>query len=311
MKKYVLISGGAGFIGSSLAERLLQNPDFYVVIADNLLTGRKENLPPPSADNWEFAYCDINNYTELSALMERFSFHTVFHYAAVVGVQRTLQHPLWVMEDVKGIKNICELAAACQVQRFVYASSSEVYGISEHFPQHEEHTPLNARLPYAIVKNVGEAFCHAYFQEKGLNYNIFRFFNTYGNKQNPDFVVSKFIRAALRNEPLTVYGDGSQQRTFCFIADNLDATLYATEHAHTANQTFNIGNDAEVSVLELAKLIIDISGSSSEIIHLPALKEGDMPRRQPDVTRMKTLLQRPFTPLREGLQQVIEHYAYR
>ncbi|HEU4860228.1 MAG TPA: NAD-dependent epimerase/dehydratase family protein, partial [Chitinophagaceae bacterium] len=180
------------------------------------------------------------------------------------------------------------------------------YGEPVHLPQHEHNTPLNSRLPYAVVKNAGESFCRSYYQEYGLEYTIFRFFNTYGPKQSQDFVVSRFINAALEHKPITIYGDGQQTRTFCYIDDHLEATVGCLTNKMYIDDVVNIGNDHEISVLELARAIKKITDSRSEIVHLPALPEGDMTRRQPDIKKMECLLNRPFTSLEEGLKKIID-----
>lgn len=275
----ILVTGGAGFIASCLAERLVQDENNYVVIVDNLLTGAKEKLPSRNYKNWHFIKADVNKYADMSSMMGSYTFDYVFHYAAVVGVQRTLNHPVMVLNDIKGIRNILDLAKNTGVKCVYYSSSSEVYGEPMEFPQNEETTPLNSRLPYAIVKNVGESFLKSYHKEYGLNYSIFRFFNTYGPKQSSDFVVSKFIRAALHNKDIVVYGDGKQTRTFLFIDDNVEATVNAFNEVIYQNEVVNIGCDVEIPIIELAKKIIALTKSKSQIIHHPPLKEGDMTRR--------------------------------
>lgn len=300
----ILVTGGAGFIGSSLAEYLLQKTHAQVVVVDNYLTGRAQNLP--KSDRFRFIKADANDFNDIASIFQTFGFDYVFHYAAVVGVKRTLESPVMVLDDLLGIRNVLKLCKNTGVKRVFYASSSEVYGEPVHLPQHEHTTPLNSRLPYAVVKNAGESFCRSYFQEYGLPYTIFRFFNTYGPKQSPDFVVSRFINAALKNEPITIYGDGQQTRTFCYIDDNLEATVSCLTNNMYMDDVVNIGNDQEISVLELARVIKKITNSSSEIVHLPALPEGDMTRRQPDIKKMECLLNRPFTTLEEGLKKVID-----
>ncbi len=302
-KTKILITGGAGFIPSSLADKLSANPNYELVLVDNLLTGRASNIPQKS--NVRFIKADANNYDEMAAIMLSQSFDVVFHYAAVVGVKRTLENPISVLNDVKGFDTIFHLCKNTGVKRIFFSSSSEVYGEPVEFPQNEETTPLNARLPYAVVKNIGECYCKAFYQEHGLSYTILRFFNTYGPKQSTDFVMSKFIRAALKNEPITVYGDGKQTRTFCYIDDNVDFTIILLERNIGINEIFNVGNRYEIPIIELAKKIIAMTNSKSEIIHLPALKEGDMTRRQPDTTKMQAILNRE-TPLEEGMKKVIE-----
>lgn len=300
-----LITGGAGNIGSALAAKLAKTESYKITIIDNLSTGHLNKMP--KASNVTFINADVNIYNDILPVFGRFDFDYVFHFAAVVGVARTLEHPIGVLEDIEGIKNILALSKSSGVKRVFYSSSSEVYGEPFEIPQNENTTPLNSRLPYAIVKNVGEAFFRSYQNEYGLPYTIFRFFNTYGPHQSQDFVVPKFLKAALAGQPIHIYGDGKQTRSFCYIDDTI-ATCVRTLRPEYENSVLNVGNDNEMTVLELAKKIIEVTNSSSEIIHLPALIEGDMRRRCPDVTRMKAVLQRELTPLDEGLRQMIGFY---
>jgi UDP-glucose 4-epimerase len=301
----ILVTGGAGFVGSCLVDKLIENPDNFVVIVDNLSTGNRLRLPQANNSNWKFIKCNCNEYRDISAVMMAYKFDYVFHYAALVGVQRTLDNPVQVLNDITGLKNILGLCKNSGVKRVYYSSSSEVYGEPVEFPQNEHTTPLNSRLPYAIVKNVGEAFLKSYKQEYGLDYTVFRFFNTYGPKQSKDFVVSKFIYKALKNKPITVYGDGLQTRTFCYIDDNIEATTNAFYKNMYVNDVVNIGGEIEVTILELAQTIIKLTKSESKIQHLSALEDGDMTRRRPDIKKMKKLLNRPMLPLEEGMQKVL------
>ncbi|MGB0881334.1 MAG: NAD-dependent epimerase/dehydratase family protein [Vicingaceae bacterium] len=309
-KRNILVTGGAGNVGSALVEELINNPNNYVVVVDNLLTGSREKLPEAKNNNLKFIQCDVNHEDEITSVFHTFSFEYVFHYAAMVGVKRTLENPVKVLEDISGIKNILNLSKNTGVKRVLYSSSSEVYGEPVEYPQNEETTPLNSRLPYAIVKNVGEAFLKSYQKEFGLNYTVFRFFNTYGPKQAKDFVISKFINAALNNEDITIYGNGSQTRTFCYVENNTKATVAAAFSDVGRNNTINIGNNVETTILELAKTIIKLTNSKSEIKHLPALKEGDMTRRNPDITIMKSLLNQEIYTLEEGLKKVLKDTSF-
>ncbi len=303
MKK-ILITGGAGFIPSSLAERLLSNKNNMVLVVDNMLTGRKENIP--QHENCRFIKADVNSYEDIAPIMNRYGFDYVFHYAALVGVERTLENPVHVLEDIKGLQNIFQLCKNTGVRRVFYSSSSEVYGEPVHLPQHEYSTPLNSRLPYAVVKNIGECFCRSYEKEHKLPYTILRFFNTYGRRQSPDFVVSKFIDAALANEDITVYGDGTQTRTFCFIDDNTEFTEKILNHDLFINDVVNVGNSELTTISELARKIIEITKSKSRIVSLPPLKEGDMTRRQPDNARMLSVLKRDLVTLGDGLERIVQ-----
>jgi len=310
-KRKILITGGAGFIASSLAERLVRDEGNYVIVVDNLSTGKLANIPEFKNRNGRFIKCDVNRYEEILPVITSFAFDYVFHYAAVVGVQRTLNNPVSVLRDIEGIRNILELSKSTGVKRVFFSSSSEVYGEPVELPQNEVTTPLNSRLPYAVVKNVGEAFCRSYHDEFGLNYTIFRFFNTYGPRQSTDFVMSRFLRAALHNEDITVYGDGSQTRTFCYIDDNLDATIRIMEEDLYINDVVNIGSDVETPIIDLARLVLKITGSSGGIVHLPPLKEGDMKRRLPDISKMRRILNRPLVSLEEGIQRLIDSGKFK
>lgn len=303
----ILITGGAGNVGGSLAGRLVLDSNYHVTIVDNLSTGSIEKLPSEEYKNWSFIKADVNNFRDISTIMMSRKFDTVFHYAAVVGVKRTLENPKRVLDDIDGIKNILDLSKNTGVNRVIFSSSSEVYGEPVEIPQFEDTTPLNSRLPYAIVKNVGEAFLRSYFQEFGLKYTIFRFFNTYGPNQSKDFVIAKFVDLALAGKDITVFGDGMQTRTFCYIDDNLDVTKSILDNNSCINDVINIGNDHEITILELAQTIIRITKSSSKIIHLPALKEGDMTRRKPDISKMRKHLSADLTPLEEGIRKMIDH----
>jgi UDP-glucose 4-epimerase len=300
----VLVTGGAGFIGSSLCEKLLQADDIFVVAVDNLLIGNPKKLPAPH-ERFRFIHADVNNRAEIAEIMMAWKFDFVFHYAAVVGVKRTIENPLMVLKDINGIKNILELSKNTGVQRVFYSSSSEIYGEPVEYPQHEDTTPLNSRLPYAIVKNVGEAFLKSYYREFGLEFTIFRFFNTYGPKQSRHFVISKFMANALKNEDITIYGDGTQTRTFCYVDDNVNACVHAFINNLYINEVVNIGGDKEITILDLAKTIISLTNSKSKIVFLPPLKEGDMSGRRPDITKMKPLITKPMLTLEEGIQKII------
>lgn len=307
MKTYILVTGGAGFIGSCLVERLLKNEEYYVVVADNLSTGDRRKLPSSSTPQFKFIHCDVNDYKSIASVMQAYRFDYVFHYAAVVGVQRTQQHPIQVLQDIVGIDNICKLSKVTGVKRLFFSSSSEVYGEPFEIPQRVDTTPLNSRVPYAVVKNIGEAYLRSYYQEYGMEYSIFRFFNTYGPRQSLDFVMSKFLISAMKNEDITIYGDGTQTRTFCYIEDNIEACVNAFEKNLMINEVANIGGDHEIMIKDLAELIIHKTNSKSKIVYLPPLKDGDMKRRCPDNEYMKTiLLERPLTTLEDGIDKMIE-----
>lgn len=307
-RQHILITGGAGFVASAMAEKLAADSNNFIVIVDNLLTGDIQRIP--QKENVRFIKADVNRLEDISGVFYAFSFKYVFHYAAVVGVKRTIDNPVMVLDDITGIKNILSLCKNTGVKRVFFSSSSEVYGEPVEMPQNEHTTPLNSRLPYAIVKNVGEAFLKSYKKEYDLDYTIFRFFNTYGPKQSKDFVISKFIAKALKGEDITIFGDGTQTRTFGFVDDNIQVCYNAFKNNEVLNDVINIGNDNEMTVLDLAKKIIQLTGSSSKIVHLPPLEEGDMSRRNPDISKMKKLLGRELTDIETGLSSVINNPTF-
>lgn len=302
----ILVTGGAGNIGSALVEKLISNPGNYVVIVDNLSTGFISKLPPETRMNWKLIKADVNNFKDISAVMLSYNFDYVFHFAAVVGVIRTQENPIDVLNDIEGIKNILSLSKNSSVKHVYFSSSSEVYGEPVELPQNEHRTPLNSRVPYAVVKNVGEAFFRSYWQAFGLPYTIFRFFNTYGPNQSTDFVVAKFLAAALKNKDISIYGDGSQTRTFTYVQDTVEVCNKIFEEKLLLNGVINIGNDELMTVKDLAELIIRVTGSSSRIVYLPPLKEGDMTRRQPDNTKMKEILRKDLIGIEEGIRRMIK-----
>lgn len=306
----ILVTGGAGFIPSCIAEKLAEKKENYIVVVDNFLTGNPSKIPTSIHNNVKFIKGDVNNFQDISGVFYAYQFDYVFHYAAMVGVKRTQENPVSVLEDITGIKNVLTLCKNTGVKRVYFSSSSEVYGEPVEFPQNEHTTPLNSRLPYAIVKNIGEAYLKSFKQEYDLDYTIFRFFNTFGPKQSKDFVISKFISAALKGEDITIYGDGSQTRTFCFIDDNITATTNAFYQNKFVNDVVNIGGDTEMPILDVAKLIIKLTNSSSKIVHLPALKDGDMTRRRPDTTKMRQLLDKEPLTLEQGLEKLLKNTSY-
>ncbi|HRH11360.1 MAG TPA: NAD-dependent epimerase/dehydratase family protein [Bacteroidia bacterium] len=309
-KNKILLTGGAGNIGSALAEAFLQDPDNFVVIVDDLSTGFKEKLPPAENSNWKFIKADVNNLSDLTSIMHTHNFDYVFHFAAVVGVLRTQENPISVLNDIEGIRNILNLSKNSTVKHVYFASSSEVYGEPVELPQNEHRTPLNSRVPYAVVKNVGECFFRSYNQEFGLPYTIFRFFNTYGPNQSTDFVVSRFIEAALKNRDIIIYGDGMQTRTFTYVDDTVKVCNEIFKNNLLVNDVINIGSNELLAIKDLAELIIRLTASSSKLNHVPPLKEGDMTRRQPDNSKMRAILNKELITIEEGVKLMIKNKKF-
>jgi UDP-glucose 4-epimerase len=302
--KKVLITGGAGNIGSSLVRGLLNTGKYHVTVLDNLSTGSTKNIPNTQQENFNFFDGDVNCLKDVIKVFRDNNFDYVFHYAALVGVERTQQNPLKVLEDIEGIKNILNLSVEHNIDRVFYSSSSEVYGEPVEIPQNEITTPLNSKLPYAIVKSVGESFMRTFHEHYGLDFTIMRFFNTYGPRQKNDFVISKFIELAAENKDLTIYGDGSQTRSFLHVDDNIEFTIKILEEKKLINNVVNVGSDVEITIIDLANLVIESLDSKSKIVFLPPLKEGDMTRRQPDISKMKSVFNKKIISLKDGIQDV-------
>ena len=304
-KAKVLITGGAGNIGGSLARHLPDHDGYETIVVDNLQSGSAKKLPPPSP-LFTFIRADVNSYADVAPIFTSYRPDYVFHYAATVGVARTLKNPMQVLNDIDGLRNVLTLSKGTGVKRVFYASSSEVYGEPVEMPQREDTTPLNSRLPYAVVKNLGEIYFRTYQREFGLPYTIFRFFNTYGPLQSDEFVISKFVSRAIRGDDLTIYGDGNQTRTFCYVDDSVEFQVLCLEKDLFLNDTVNVGSDVEIKIAELAELVRALVNPQVKIVHLPPLAEGDMMRRRPDNSRMKEALGHDLRSLPEGIEATAE-----
>lgn len=295
----ILITGGAGNIGGSLAMRLREKHN--VSIIDNLSTSSLTGL---DLDRIDFHNANVNeNQGYLQYVFDECKPDLVFHFAACVGVKRTQQYPFSVLGDINGTRNI--LHHSLRAKRVFYASSSEVYGPLVNEPQHEDKTPLNPTTTYAAVKLIGEHYFKAYNKQYGLPYTIFRFFNTYGPRQSNNFVIKKFIDLALQNKDIPIYGKGDQSRTFLYIDDALDTIEKIVSDDLCINDTINIGNRAEYTILDLARIIIEMTDSSSKIEFLDPLEAGDMMRRKPNINKMSKILMRPPTMLFDGINKMI------
>ncbi len=311
-----LVTGGAGFIGSHLVDRLLER-GHEVVVLDNLSTGRIANIRHLLGHpRFRFVNDSILNEPVVDRLVE--SCDLVFHLAAAVGVWYIVQNPLEAIRvNVEGTETVLR-AAFRHWKKVVLASSSEVYGKSTKAPLCEEDDRLLgpttvARWSYSSSKAIDEHFAWAYAAQ-GLPVVILRFFNVYGPRIHENgygTVVARFIRQALNGEDLTVHGDGRQSRCFCYVDDLITGILLASEVPEAEGQVFNLGNDEEIRIRDLAELIRDLAESSSRIVFVPyedsyGQRFEDTPRRVPDLTRARLVLgYRPEIDLEEGLRRTI------
>jgi len=313
-----LITGGAGFIGSHLSDALIARGD-EVLVLDNLSTGNKSNieqlLANPNFTLIEGSILDTNLVNESVESVDH-----VLHLAAAVGVFNIIDKPLESLTtNIRGTENILE-AAHKNNKQVLIASSSEIYGKNSSGPLHEESdrivgSPLMSRWSYSEAKAIDESMAQFYHLEKGLKTRIIRLFNTVGPRQVGHYgmVVPRFIQAALNNEPLTVYGSGEQSRCFCHVHDAVRGILAVIDSDKTIGEAFNIGNDHEITIEELANQVIKGTGSQSTITKTPyesAYNFGfeDMQRRIPDISRIKlTLGWTPELPLDKIIADVANH----
>jgi nucleoside-diphosphate-sugar epimerase len=307
----VLVTGGAGFIGSHLCEGLL-NKGYSVVCLDNLSTGKLDNLKDcTNRQGFEFVKADVVK-DDLENLFISKKINFVFHHAAIVGVKRTLENPLEVLDDILGIKKILELSLKYKVKKVVFASSSEVYGEPVNIPEVEDGH-VNAKLPYAIVKLIGEKYMEIYFKKYGLNTCSLRFFNVYGPRQDSSeygFVVGIFIKQVLSGKSPSIFGDGTQTRDFVYIKDNVEATIKAMETNKTNGETINIGTGRPVTLLDLAETVITLCRKEKEIEPIfMKNRRQDVIHRFPNVSKMMKLLSfKPYYKLEDGLKKTIQWY---
>lgn len=302
----ILITGAAGFLGSHLCDRF-RREGHSVVAIDNYITGTPENLAHLRGDGFELVQHDVTEYVHVPGVLDG-----ILHFASPASPTDYLELPIQTLKvGSLGTHKALGLAKAKEA-RFLLASTSEVYGDPLVHPQPESYwgnvNPIGPRGVYDEAKRFAEALTMAYRRAHGVDTRIVRIFNTYGPRMRPGDgrVVSNFIVQALRGEPLTVYGDGGQTRSFCYVSDEVEGIyrLFMSD----VTEPVNIGNPDEFRVSELADLVLELTGSPSKIRHLP-LPEDDPKVRQPDITRARELLGwEPQVPLREGLAQTIEFF---
>jgi dTDP-glucose 4,6-dehydratase len=305
-----LITGGAGFVGSHLCERFL-NDGHEVICVDNFISGSPVNIEHLRGnDRFTFIRHDISHPLEINGPLDN-----ILHFASPASPVDYLRHPIPTLKvGSLGTHNMLGLAKAKQAS-YLLASTSEIYGDPEVHPQREDYwghvNSIGIRGCYDEAKRFAEAITMAYHRYHGINTHIIRIFNTYGERMRLDDgrVVPNLMGQALRGEPLTVYGDGSQTRSFCYVADLVEGiTRLLTKDFH---EPVNLGNPNEVTILEFAKEILELSGAKSNIIYKP-LPQDDPRVRQPDITRARTLLGwEPKIDRREGMRRTLEFFRNR
>ncbi len=314
-----LITGGAGFIGSHLAEALL-NEGHSVDIIDNLSTGSIRNIAHLKTNpRFQYTIDTLTNEPLLAELID--GNDVIFHFAAAVGVKLIVDQPVHTIEtNVHGTEVVLKHANKKR-KKVVIASTSEVYGKSAAVPYREDAdlvmgATVKHRWAYACSKAIDEFLALAYYKERGLPVIIVRFFNTVGPRQTGQYgmVLPSFVRQALAGEPITVFGDGTQSRSFTYVGDVVECLMKLVNEPKAVGQVFNIGNKEEVTILRLAEIVKSRTGSSSPVEFIPydkAYEEGfeDMPRRVPDLSKIRQLVgYEPKVQLDEIITKVIEYF---
>lgn len=314
----ILVAGGAGFIGSHLCSRLLKEGN-EVICIDNFITSDKSTIKD-LLDNPHFTLIEFDLTKQLDTIQEKLQGVTdIFHLASPASPNQKssksyINYPIeTLLVNSYGTYNLLEFAKK-QNAKFLFVSTSEIYGDPKISPQTEEYfgnvNPNGIRSVYDEAKRFGEAVTFAYLRKFNLDVRIVRIFNTYGpNMQKDDGrVVSNFIVQALLKEPITIFGEGNQTRSFCYVDDMVDGLMKAMFTAETKGGVFNLGNPDERTVAELATIIKELTNSQSEIKH-EILPEDDPKQRKPDITRAQTILQwTPSVPLEEGLRKTIDYF---
>jgi len=302
-----LVTGGAGFLGSHLCDHLL-GKGHRVICVDNLETGSLTNIEHIRNGNFRFEMCDITSHYEVDEPID-----FVYHMASPASPIDYARLPLHTLKvGAYGTHNTLGVAKKNRA-RFLLASTSEVYGDPLVHPQPETYwgnvNPIGPRGVYDEAKRYAEALTMAYLRQQGVDTCIARIFNTYGPKMRPNDgrAVPTFLRQALTDKPVTVFGDGSQTRSFCFVEDLIRGLVALAESG--VHEPVNIGNPNEMTLLEMARLVVELTESRSDVV-FEALPVDDPQVRQPDITRAKDLLGwEPQVELREGLTKTIEHYT--
>ena len=302
----ILVTGGAGFLGSNLCKRLVLQ-GFYVICLDNLYTGKRENiLELEKYNNFKFVQADIIDGISLEE-----DFNWIFNLACPASPPAYQKDPLYTMRvNTTGVFNVCNFALKNNSHIF-HTSTSEVYGNPKEIPQKEGYTgsvnPIGIRACYDEGKRCAETILFDYGRMHNLKFKVVRIFNTYGPNMSIDDgrVITNFISQALRNQPITVYGDGSQTRSFCYVDDQIDGWIAMVNTADTFTGPVNIGVPKEHTILEVANLIIALTDSKSEI-QFKELPQDDPVRRLPDISlAQRELNWKPKISLEEGLKRTV------
>lgn len=312
MKKYILVTGGAGFIGSNLIAKLLKDENNYVICIDNFDTFyspeiKQKNITPfLESPRFSFIKEDIRNLDALKKSIPE-TIDSIIHLAAKAGVRPSIENPSAYQEvNVLGTQNMLEIARLRNVKQFIFGSSSSVYGENPKVPWSENNKELMPISPYASTKFSGEMIGHVYSHLYGIRFIALRFFTVYGPGQRPDLAIHKFFKAILSDEAITMYGDGDTSRDYTFVDDITAGIISAMNYKNSLFEIINLGNNSPVSLKELIALVEKAAGKKA-LIKKMSLQPGDVSKTFADISKAKNLLgYEPKTSLETGLKKFYE-----
>lgn len=316
LSKTILVTGGAGFIGSHLVESLLEKGNKVITI-DNFDSYYPRSIKESNIsahrkhENYRLVEADIRNLDVIDKKITE-DINGIAHLAAKAGVRPSVKDPVGFQEvNVMGTQNMLEFAKDRNVNQFVFASSSSVYGTNENVPWAEDDHVLKPISPYASTKVSGELMGHVYSELYDIRFLALRFFTVYGPRQRPDLAIHKFLRLMSNGEQITLYGDGSSRRDYTYIDDIVDGVMAAIEYEDSMYEIINLGNNKTVKLLELVEAIEETSGIVAKKVHAPEVP-GDVKQTWADVSKAEKLLNyEPDYDLKEGLKKFIEWYRER
>lgn len=308
--KNVLITGGAGFIGSHLVDRLLAEQSWRVTVVDDFNdfycpSTKRANIQPHLANaDFQLIEADIRSETALECVFSRDNFDTIVHLAARAGVRPSLAEPqLYAETNLNGTLNLLELARRFKVPQFIFGSSSSVYGCSAKLPFNENDGIANPISPYAATKAAGELLCHTYSHLYGIQVNCLRFFTVYGARQRPDLAIHKFARLILAGKPIPLFGDGTTRRDYTYIDDIICGIRAAINYQETPYEIFNLGESETIELGELICLLEKHLNRKAAVEHLPP-QPGDVPATFADISKARKMLgYNPQTKIEEGIEK--------
>jgi UDP-glucuronate 4-epimerase len=313
--KRILITGGAGFIGSHLVDRLLAEADWHITVIDDFNdfydpSIKRGNIKSHLAQgNYRLVEADIRDYDAISQAFNDTTFDCVVHLAARAGVRPSLTEPrLYVETNINGTMNLLELARERGVTQFVFGSSSSVYGTNEKVPFSEDDPIFNPISPYAATKAAGELICHTYSHLYGMRIVCLRFFTVYGARQRPDLAIHKFAKLISGGKTIPVFGDGTTRRDYTYIDDIIAGVRAAIDYDQSNYEVINLGESRTVELRELISLLENELGQTARIDRQP-MQPGDVPQTFADIARARRLLNyNPQTQIEEGIRKFVEWF---